>query len=85
MVEHWSPASEDLRFDTIPHVVSEFFFSAARSWQDEKPLSLFLYRAQNLTYFLFYLQYFLIFLRWEFEMQESSLYTRKCPHLIWAA
>ena len=42
MVEHWSPASEDLRFDTIPHVVSEFF-SLRRARDKTKNLSLYFF------------------------------------------
>ena len=41
MVEHWSPASEDLRFDTIPHVVSEFF--SLRHADKTKNLSLYFF------------------------------------------
>ena len=53
-VEHRSAESEGLRFDSS--WVFKVFFFDPRSWQDEKHLSLFLYRAQNLPSLLIYLQ-----------------------------
>ena len=46
VVEHWSSKAQ-LEF----LMGTQFFFFDPRSWQDEKHHSLFLYRAQNLSFF----------------------------------
>ena len=42
MVEHWSPVSGGLRFDTIPHVDSEFF-SLPHARDKTKNISLYFF------------------------------------------
>ena len=51
VVEHRSAESEALRFVSSWELI--IFFFAPRSWQDEKLLSLFLHRVQNLPFLLF--------------------------------
>ena len=60
VVEHRSAESEGLRFDSSWGL--RIFFFLPRSWQDEKHLSLFLYRARYLPSLLLYLQTWLVLL-----------------------
>ena len=60
IIEYWSAESEGLRFDSSWGLRIFLFFP--RSWQDEKHLSLFLYRARYLPSLLKYLQTWLVLL-----------------------
>ena len=56
---HMTRVLHTARINYVDSVMSSrgigIFFLVPRSWQDEKKISLFLYRAQNLLSFLFYL------------------------------
>ena len=69
------------------HRDSEFFF-VPRSWQDEKHLSLFLCRAQNLQSLLFYLQAIIWFVKsFAFSSQRRPVFegssTRRLNDQAW--
>ena len=72
VVEHWSSKAQ-LEF----LMGTQISFFDPSSWQDEKHFSLFLYRAQNLSSFLFdllisYLFYFSNWVKWAFNNVSNA-------------